>query len=132
MFPKGFRISAVFFMGMGISFCIKVRTYSNFFKRFFILSFSENYVFQIINRYSFLFHGIAVSDGYGIVRESLMIDGDTIGSSDGILSAVASTDTVFFSYWQLYSKRSRLMISLAFSGRPSFFTREERQPAQEQ
>ena len=42
-----------------------------------------------------LLHGIALTQGDGVVLEGLMVDSDTERGADGILTAVALADRVF-------------------------------------
>ena len=49
--------------------------------------------FDIFPFYSFLFHTISFSDGYGTVFNALMVDGDTVWCPYFILSTISFSDS---------------------------------------
>ena len=67
-----------------------------------------------VDGYPFLLHGVAVTDGDGIIFQRLMVDGDAERSTDGILTAVAFTDRVLLVILTVESYFNKFMISCAF------------------
>jgi hypothetical protein len=49
---------------------------------------------QLADRHAFLLHGVAVADGHLVVGEGIVVHGDAVGRTDGILPAVALADAV--------------------------------------
>lgn len=50
---------------------------------------------EVGDSYALLLHRIAMAQGDGVVFERLMVDGDAVRCSDGVLTAVAFADRVF-------------------------------------
>src|SRR5690554_5976699 len=67
-----------------------------FFKQILKTHFAGDDSVQVINFYPFLFHAVAVTDGYSVVLRSLMIYRNTKRCSNGILAAVTFANGVFF------------------------------------
>lgn len=50
---------------------------------------------EAVDGNALLLHSIAIADGDGVVLQGLVVDGDAVRGTDGILAAVAFTDGVF-------------------------------------
>ena len=50
---------------------------------------------EVIYRDTLLLHGVAVADSDSVVAQGVIIHGDTIGRSNGILTAVAAAYGIF-------------------------------------
>ena len=55
-----------------------------------------NDIAQFRDGHTFLLHGITITQSYAIVFQSLVVNGDTIRSTDGILTTVTLTDRILF------------------------------------
>lgn len=55
-----------------------------------------NNIIQIGNSHTFLLHSIAVTQCHAVVFQCLVVDGNTVRSTDCILTTVTFSDTVFF------------------------------------
>ncbi len=81
----------------------------------------RDHLLQRVDGHPLLNHGVAITDGDGVVLQRLVVDGGTKGSADGILAAVAFADAVFFvvlageAELQLIHDLTRLL------GQPIFF-----------
>ena len=51
---------------------------------------------QLVDAYTFLFHGVTETDRYTIILQSIMVNCNTVRSSNSILTAVTFTDRIFF------------------------------------
>ena len=49
---------------------------------------------ELVYRHTLLLHRVAIAQGNGVVGKGIAIDGDTEGSTDGILTAVTLADRV--------------------------------------
>ena len=50
---------------------------------------------QLADRHTLLLHGVAVAQCYRVVSECVVVNGDAIGRTHSVLSAIALTDGVF-------------------------------------
>ena len=83
---------------------------------------SEDFL-EIIGIDSFLLHGITVTQRDGIVLKGLMVNRDTVGSTDGVLTAIALTYRVLLVYLTCEIE-TQLMLDLASLFRKAVFLHE--------
>ena len=76
---------------------------------------------EAVDGNALLLHSIAIADGDGVVLQGLVVDGDAVRGTDGILAAVAFTDGVFLVILAVEVEFHHVEYFSGFFGKPVFF-----------